>query len=175
MPRFVGITLCVCLLFFGTVWGKTSSDQKTTLEPGKKQASSLGHLVATQKIALASEVAGTVDEPLTCDDDGNIYLQSEHHGVSGVRKLSPKSDRLALFQPNANPDLQIDLVGYFAVRENGELYQLVFPHEITRYIFDFKPDGTYKSANQVTTGFCLATIYDGGLSIRKHAYFRAGI
>jgi hypothetical protein len=45
------------------------------------------------------------------------------------------------------------LVDYFAVSENSELYQLVFPHEITRYVYVYKSDGTYKSAIKLQPGF----------------------
>jgi hypothetical protein len=90
MLRFIGTVLSISLLSLGMVWGESSADQKPKPETGKKQASSVGQLVATQKIVVTSEMAGTVDEPLTCDSDDNIYLQSEHHGVSGVRKISPK-------------------------------------------------------------------------------------
>jgi hypothetical protein len=153
MLRFTITVLSISLLFPGMVSGESSADQKPKPETGTKQASSVGQLVATQKIGVASEVAGTVDEPLTCDSDGNIYLQSEQHGVSGVRKINPKGQRVALFQPNANPDLKIDLVGYFALKEGGELYQLVFAREITRYVFVYKSDGTYKSAIKLQPGF----------------------
>jgi hypothetical protein len=81
--------------------------------------------------------------PLTCDSDGNIYLQSEQHGVSGVRKINPKGQRVALFQPNANPDLKIDLVGYFALKD----YALRLCLQVRRNV---------QISHQAATGFCLA-------------------
>jgi hypothetical protein len=136
-----------------------------------------GHLVPVQTVLTAPELAGELDNPLTCDSDGNLYLQSEHYGVSGIRKLNLKGERTAIFQPNGNPDLKIEGVGYFALEPNGELYQLVFPHELARYVIVYKSDGTYKSAIKLQAGFpwmpaTLAAFPSGDLLVSGLEYDR---
>jgi hypothetical protein len=129
-----------------------SVPKESTVKKAEKQPHT-GYLVPVQTIVAKAEVAASFDQPLTCDNDGNLYLQSEHFGVSGIRKLNAKGERTALFQPNANPDLKIDGVGYFALSPSGELYQFVFPHEMARYVMVYKSDGSYKSVIKLQPGF----------------------
>ncbi len=49
-----------------------------------------------------------------------------------VFKIKAKGERTVLFQPSANPEFRLDGVGDYALNPSGELYQFVFPHEITR-------------------------------------------
>jgi hypothetical protein len=136
------------------VKGQSSSAAQPKPEKKKKAGEPpVGHLVRAREIPIPSEIATSIAVPLACDGDGNIFLQTENSGVSGVRKLSPKGERLAVFQPSANPDLKLDGVGNFALGQGGELYQFAFPHEITRYLLAFKSDGTYKSAIKLHPGF----------------------
>jgi hypothetical protein len=73
--------------------------------------------------------------------------------MPSLRKLSPKGEHLADFHPETNPDLPIDNSTGFAVTEAGDVFMLVFPHEITRYVFHFKPDGTFRSSAKLQPGF----------------------
>jgi hypothetical protein len=129
----------------------SSAPQAVTKKVDKQ--STTGHLTPVETIVSPSELASGFDQPFTCDNDGNLYLQSERFGVSGVRKLNPKGERTVLFQPSANPDFRLDGVGDYALSPSGELYQIVFPHEITRYVMVFKSDGTYKSTIKMQPGF----------------------
>ena len=130
---------------------QAASAPKAVAKKVDKQ-SSTGHLVPVETVVTATEMGGLFDEPSACDSDGNLYLQSEHLGTSGVRKINAKGERTVLFRPDANPVFRLDGVGYFAVTPGGELYQFVFPHEITRYVMVFKPDGTYKSIIKMQPG-----------------------
>jgi hypothetical protein len=167
-PVLAGI-VCTCDAQSSGAPGKLSS------RPEKGHAS--GYLVPTHTVAAGSEMATSFSHPLICDGDGNLYLQSDNYGVSGVRKLNAKAERVALFQPNANADLKIDGVGYFSVGQIGELYQLVFPHEITRYVMVFKADGSYKSSIKLQPGFAwnpstLAVFSSGDMLISGLEYDR---
>jgi hypothetical protein len=153
---------------------QASSVPKAAVKKVDKQ-STTGHLVPVETVVAATKMGGLFDEPSVCDSDGNLYLQSEHLGVSGVRKLNAKGERTVLFRPNANPEFRLDGVGYFALSPNGELYQFVFPHKITRYVMVFKSDGTYKSTIKMQPGFgwtpsTLAVFPSGDLFASGHRY-----
>jgi len=99
-------------------------------------------------------MANTFVNSLQCDGDGNVYFRADVDGASGIHKLNKKAERVALFEANSNPDLKIDAATSFALEPNdGELYELVFPHEINRYVFVYKPDGTLKSQVKLQPGF----------------------
>jgi hypothetical protein len=92
--------------------------------------------------------------PLRCDSAGNLYLRTDSGGVPAIHKLNSKGERVALFEASSNPDLKIDVARYFALDADGtELYELVYPHEINRYVFVYKSDGTFKSAVKLKPGF----------------------
>ena len=111
-------------------------------------------LARVSEVVLPSEAVELFYEPLRCDSNGNIYFETDAYGASGIHKLAPNGERLAVFQPGANPEFKkIDSTGYFAVADNGELYELVFPHEINRYVFVYKSDGSYKRAIKLEPGF----------------------
>jgi hypothetical protein len=113
------------------------------------------HLTAVQTVVAQSEVASSFVEPLWCDGDGNLYLSSDE-AAAAIRKLSAKGERVALYQPIANPDVKVGSTGYFAVTPDGELYSLAFAsNEISRYVLVFKPDGTYKTKIKLSPGFPL--------------------
>jgi hypothetical protein len=131
---------------------QASSVPKAAVKKVDKQSTS-GHLVPVETVAAPSELANGFGQPFTCDNEGNLYLQSERFGLSGVRKINAKGERTVLFQPSANPEFRLDGVGYFALSPSGELYQFVFPHEITRYVMVFKSDGTYKLTIKMQPGF----------------------
>jgi hypothetical protein len=111
-----------------------------------------GHLTRVQTLTT-SEVTNAFRPPMICDPDGNVYLSTDPVGVSGIRKLNEKGERIALFETSANHDLKVDAVAYFSLQPGGDLYELVYPHEINRYVFISKPDGTFKSAIKLDPGF----------------------
>jgi hypothetical protein len=134
-------------------------------------------LVASQTIRAKSEMAESLYEPLRCDGDGNIYFQKYSYAVPTLRKLSPKGEALADFNPEANPDLPVENTGNFAVTKSGDVYMLVFPHEITRYVFQFKPDGSFRSSAKLQPGRSwipseLAVFPSGELLVSGLAYAR---
>ncbi len=153
MPVLTVTVLWVLILFPITLRAQSPGGAAPRVETRKKSKESFSHLVRAEKVEVASEVANSFDDPIECDGEGNFYLQSEQHGVSGIRKLNSKGERVAVFQPTAAADMKIDLVGYFALGQSGELYQLVFTHELTRYVFVYKADGSYKSAIKLQPGF----------------------
>ena len=136
------------------------------------------HLTRVQTVHALSELAGVFYAPLKCDSDGNIYLTTDVAGMSGVRKLSPKGERLVIFQAQTNSDMKkIDMSKDFSVGPFGEFYELVFPHEIDRYVFVYKADGSYKSAIKLDPGFpwrptALAVFPSGNLLVSGLEYDR---
>ena len=81
-----------------------------------------------------------------------MYLYNDPK-VAAVQKINRKGDPVASFEARPNTDKKIDLAAQFAVGSNGEFYQLVFPHEIKRYVFTYKSDGTFKSSIKLDPGF----------------------
>ena len=128
----------------------TKAEQKAEAERHKTPDA---HLVRVQTVTAVGEFATSFFRPFRCDDGGNFYVRTDLGGVEGVHKLNSKGERLALFEASSNPDLKIDVAAYFTVAEGGELYELVYPHEMTRYMFVYKADGTFKSAVKFQTGF----------------------
>ena len=182
MRKSTILLLCIsCALVATDSRGQSAAPTSTHVgasnakEKDKTQESSANrHLEVVQTIGAPSEALNTVAS-LACDRDGNLYVGTDHYGASGIHKLSPKGERIALFQPNANPDLKVDLSVSLAFGPNGELYQLVFPHEISRYVFVYKPDGTYKSAIKLQPGFpwvpyALAVFPQGSLFVSGLEY-----
>jgi hypothetical protein len=115
-----------------------------------------GHLVRTGVITAPTEILTTFMRPLRCDADGNFYLQTDATNPA-IRKINARGERVAVFRPAENPDLKIDAVASFALAPDGRLYELVFPHEIKRYVFIYKPDGTFKEAIKLEPGFSWTT------------------
>ena len=134
------------------VLGKSDTARHRTTDRG--QQSGERQLARVHTVSVSSEDVGLFYAPIRCDGDGNIYFETDAYGVAGIRKLAPNGERLAVFQPGTNPDFKkIDSTSYFSVAGSGELYELVFPHELTRYVFEYRPDGSYKRAIKLEPGF----------------------
>ena len=135
-----------------------------------------GHLMPGEA-SVSSETISRLSGPFACDSDGNIYLRSGL-GSAPILKLNPKGERVALFQPAVNPDLEVGIAGSFSVAPDGELYMLVHARkEISRYVFIFKPDGGYKEKIKLQPGFgwipySLAVFPDGSMLISGERYDR---
>jgi hypothetical protein len=135
-----------------------------------------GHFILVQTISAPADLATGFDEPLICDRSGNLYLQSTQD-TGGVRKLNARGERTTVFQPTGDPSLKIDFVGYFALGSDGELYQLTYPHELARYVFAYRSDGTFKSSIKLQPGFAwmpstLAVFPSGNFFISALRYVR---
>ncbi len=174
--------LCIfCLLSAATLYGQSSPDSSLsaakTGSKAKKRPSSNTHLAVVQTIVAPSEMIGNVGR-LACDSSGNIYLgMADPYATDSVHKLNSKAELVATFRSDANPDLKADLALAFSLSPTGELYQLVFPKEITRYAFVYKPDGTYKSSIKLDPGFpwqpsALAVFPQGNLLVSGLEYDR---
>jgi hypothetical protein len=134
----------------------SQSKAETSETKGKAKEPTRPHLVPVQNTVVRSEIATTFGDPLQCDSDGNLYLNTDSSAVSAVRKISPKGERLAVYEAETSPDFrQIDVARYFAFRPgDDELYQLIFPHESAdRYVFVYKSNGSFKSAIKLQPGF----------------------
>ena len=133
------------------------------------------HLVRVETITSPSEVAQSFLSPVRCDADGNLYFRQD--AVDGVHKLNRKGEPVALFQAAANTDKNIDAIAAFAIAPDGDLYQLVYPHEYDRYVFVYKSDGTFKSMTKLNPGFtwsphAIAVFQSGQLLISASEYDR---
>jgi hypothetical protein len=154
------VLLGVC--FFGVlVLGQAASKPRPpqsskTLPPTEAAATKSvdGHLVRVQTITTPSEMVTWFYSPLRCDNDGNLYLPLEVTDMPAIRKLNQKGERVALYEANKAPDFKVDLAPWYAVDpEGGDLYLLAEPHELSRYVFAYKSDGTFKSAVKLQPGF----------------------
>lgn len=146
-PYLLAINL---LVSFG--WAQSAADLQEHPSSTENPPSTL-HLTPLETV-VSTEVASAFLGPFVCDGDGNLYLRSESAGVTAIRKLNPKGERTALFEPAANPDIKISVTGYFSVMPDGDLYVLAFAaEELARYVLVFKPDGTYKTKIKLDPGF----------------------
>jgi hypothetical protein len=160
--RMLTIRLLVVIAIFGVLAMAQPPEQKpqpqskkvaqSAEKPAKKPID--GHLVRVETVTAPSELADGFLEPLRCDNDGNVYFRTEIAGAPAIHKLNAKGERIAVFEANSNPNLKVDAATYFAIDPNsGELYELVYPHEIHRYVYTYKSDGTFKSAVKLQPGF----------------------
>lgn len=104
-----------------------------------------------ETVKIASEHAG-VFSGLKCDSDGNFYLRGDPDGVPGIIKLNAKGERMAVLQPNS-PDVKVHRGGDFFITPDGEVYQVIWAREVSRYVFVYKPDGSVKSEMKLQPGF----------------------
>ena len=122
----------------------------------KKTESPTKHsqLALVTKLVVKSEMARSFVDPMTCDQDGNLYLITQMDAVSGIRKLNAKGERMALFVGSAATDLQVQVAGYFSVAPNGGIYQLAYlRNTVDRAMLVFKNDGTLRSGIKLQPGF----------------------
>src|SRR5271166_597094 len=176
MLRLVGWFCCVlALLSPAIVWAQASSGAVAQVMSSESPRQ---HLAQVQTIRVASEDATLFVEPLKCDRSGNLYLHSDQFGISGIRKLSPKGERLALFRPSSDPELKVSRGTHFSVAPNGEVYQIVFPRDqIARYVLAYNPDGTFKTRVKLQPGFpwipvALAVLPSGDLLVTGEEFDR---
>jgi hypothetical protein len=145
-----------CIASASVLWSQSSGVREIAKKQKqeKTQADSTDrNLSIVQTVEAPSEMAGSVGY-LTCDHDGNIYVEAgDPYAADAIHKLNPKGERMASFQSDANPDLKIDLTRNFTLAPDGDVYQLVFPHEINRYVFVYKGDGAFKSSIKLQSGF----------------------
>lgn len=142
-----------------------------------KDDHSVARVLAPTKKIVSKEVASLIDERVKCDSEGSIYYSADRNagGTDELRKLNPKGERVAEFRPGANPNMPIDLFSDFTITPDGEVFMLVFPHELTRYIFVYKSDGSYRSSIKLETGFpwvptAFAVFPSGGFLISGAEY-----
>jgi hypothetical protein len=81
-------------------------------------------------------------------------VKTDSGPLSAILKINSKGERVAVFEPKAGADFKVDIASYFDLDPDGRaVYQLVFPHEINRYVFAFASDGTIKSTIKLQPGF----------------------
>jgi len=149
----------------------------TMPEPAKedKLPSSTLHLTPLE-VVTSSEVATGFLGPFVCDDDGNLYLRSESAGVTAIRKLNAKGERVAIYEPGTNPDVKVGLTASFTTTPDGELYALVYPaDQISKFVMVFASDGSYRSQIKLDPGFAffpsaLAVFPNGNLLVSGQRY-----
>jgi len=105
-----------------------------------------------ERVKIASELAQSVFLDLKCDSSGNLFIRSDPDGFMAIQKLSPRGERLGLYQAKS-PDVKVDHAGYFSLGPDGDVYQIIMAHEITRYVFVYNADGTVRSEIKLQPGF----------------------
>jgi hypothetical protein len=170
--KFIQFLTC-CAALSVTGWAQSSSpltdspkaatqksDMKDAqLQPAPEEAKTAKnnnqlHLTAVNTVVAPSDASGLGGGNLQCDDDGNIYIDSDSPAYPGIRKLNSKGELVATFKPDTNPDVKVEFSGDFFVTREGEVYQWVGEKDSSnRYVLVFKNDGSYKSAIKLDPGF----------------------
>lgn len=171
MRRAKALFICVFLAVF-------SQHSLGQTELAKSDHSVARALVPTKQIVAKSEVATLLYDPVKCDSEGNVYYPTDMTGAGVLRELNLEGERIAEFRPGANPDMPIDVFQDYTIGPDGEVFMLVYPHEITRYIFVYKSDGSYHSSIKLDTGFpwvptAFAIFPSGGFLIAGLEYARS--
>jgi len=125
---------------------------KSSATKQKPTSASANRGLSIETVKVPSELAQTFAFPLKCDADGSLFFRTSPDGFDAIHKLSPKGERLAVFQPNS-PDVKVDHAEYFSIGPDGDIYQIIIAHEIKRYVFEYKGDGTVKSEIKLQPGF----------------------
>lgn len=121
---------------------------------GVKAGDNAPRRLGIETLKVASEQAGAYNG-MTCDSDGNLYLRGDPDGVPGILKLNAKGERLTVFQPKS-ADLKVDRGGPFSVAPDGDVYQLIWARELSRYVFVYRADGTLRSEVKLQPGFAFS-------------------
>lgn len=158
----------------------STSDKSNVGTPtvSENAPASTEHYLTTAETITAPAEAATGFTKLDCDADGNLYLGAESPGALAIRKLNPKGERIAVYEPGANPDVKIWNAGDYSLTKDGELYVWVgAKDEITRYVLVFKSDGSYKERIKLEPGFpwlpaSLAVFPNGELLMTGQAYVK---
>lgn len=144
----------IVLLACGLAGCWAQSNPKSNLRASAASALEHHKLAEAETITFSEVQADAFLDPLVCDADENLYLQTEATGFTGIRKLDLKGHQLAVFYPGSAPGIgPIDAVGSFSVSANGDLYELIFPHEPNRYVAAFDSSGKPKSKIKLDAGF----------------------
>ncbi len=150
--RFV---VLLCLMGLACSWTAYAQTDRKPASLHKGKETSPRQLTLTSVVPVPSEVLSSFRQPLVCDQKGNLYLETDEFGVSGIHKISPKGEVLAAFRSGSNPNFRaIDISASFSVAAGGEVYELVFPHDqITRYVVVYRSDGSFKTNIKLQPGF----------------------
>lgn len=123
----------------------------TNLTASKTDAGTNSRLALVKTVVPNTAPSSVAGRP-KCDSDGNLYLQGADRGFT-ISKFNSKGEPVATFKATSSPDVvQLDAGGMFTVNEDGEVYQLVFPHSYDRDIFIYKKDGSFKSLVKLDAG-----------------------
>jgi hypothetical protein len=166
MGKSLRMILCCAVLVKGG-WAQSSGSdqhpesddnrQRRAAAQGKasdKRPAPESHLRLTQvETVLAKREIAIGFSDLACDEDGNIYLESENAGAP-IRELNAKGERVASFVLSADPDVDVYGSGPYALSADGELYTWVGNRKDGRfYVLVFGADGTYKRKIKLDPGF----------------------
>lgn len=135
--------LCRTVLKCSLVLASSTLLAQTTAHYAKPSSSGQLGVVKTVE---SQETASSFEHPIECDDDGNVYLQTDADGISAIRKLSPAGERVATFTAGTCPDIKVQLGATFTVGSDSRVYQIAFPQdEPHRYVLVFDRDGSCRS------------------------------
>jgi len=142
------IAVCVlAFLFPRTLYAQSPS----TAKPEASEKGIARHLTVVQT-TKTPETASTITVPVRCDDHGNLYARTEPSGVASIRKLTPKGELAALFQPSSVTDLKVNLSLQFDLDGSGGEYQLALGEKPPLRVITFKSDGSYENSIKLDTG-----------------------
>ena len=125
---------------------------KSSASKQKPAGTSASRGLSIETVKVPSELAEMFAFPLKCDAGGNLFFRTAPDGFDAIHKLSPRGERLAVFQPKS-ADVKVDHAEYFSIGPDGDIYQIIMAHEITRYVFAYNDDGTVKSEIKLQPGF----------------------
>jgi hypothetical protein len=166
----------LALAAWGQLPGAPKQSGSTT---ANKTLASAGHLRLRQEVMkITAEGADSFILPLVCDAGENLYLRTAPDGIQAIHKLNSKGKRVALFQANS-PNVRVDAAVAFAVAPDESVYQLIFAHEIARYVFVYDKEGRLKSEVKLQPGFAfspskIAVFPNGDLLVAGMEYDKDG-
>lgn len=96
-----------------------------------------------ESTTVTAEITDSFALPPVCDADGNLYIRGTSD-MEAIIKLNAKGTRVTRFLPSS-PDVTVTHGMSYTIAPDGDLYELIIAHEITRYVFVYNKDGSVKS------------------------------
>ncbi len=112
---------------------------------------------------VASEMGGAFKRGSKCDADGNLYIRKfalDRPMLGPVVKIDPDGKRVALFDPSAFSQLELDRADAFSPASDGGIYQIAehrtVEGEVVKpriYVLHFSSDGSPSSPTLLDADF----------------------
>ena len=154
--RLLAIAALALLPLAGSA-AQTNSAEPTPAATAAAPSSAIA-LQESNRKNIVSEMGGAFMGSSKCDAEGNLYIRkfaSDRPLLGPVVKIDPDGKRIALFDPVAFSQLQLDRADAFSPAADGGLYQIAQSGVVKPriYVLHFSSDGSASSPIRLEADF----------------------